>query len=86
MQIDEQQVRAFQQCLADAGCNEDIIKRCMDSLQRNDSATVIRLLSKRRNELLTQIHGEQKQLDCLDYFVYKIRKEKYKEIKSWTNN
>lgn len=34
----------------------------------------MRLLNKERRKLLNAVHNNQKQLDCLDYLIFKIRK------------
>lgn len=34
----------------------------------------LQILSEQRKELLDELHLVQKELDCLDYLIYKIKK------------
>ena len=63
------------QNLKDAGCDPDIIARfmtCQDAGKTKDS---LRVLAARRAALLEEVHASQARLDCLDYLIYKLRKE-----------
>lgn len=61
------------QNLEDAGCSSeeirDYIQYDKEGLERNK----ICLLIKQRKYLLNCIHETQKQLDCLDYLLYKVK-------------
>ena len=66
---------AVLQNLKDAGCDPDIIARfmtCQDAGKTKDS---LRVLASHRATLLDEIHASQFKLDCLDYLIYKLRKE-----------
>ena len=66
---------AVLQNLKDAGCDPDIIARfmiCQDAGKTKDS---LRVLASHRATLLDEIHASQARLDCLDYLIYKLRKE-----------
>ena len=66
---------AVLQNLKDAGCSPDIIDRfmiCQDAGKTKDS---LRVLATQRAALLEEVHASQFKLDCLDYLIYKLRKE-----------
>ncbi len=60
--------------LKDAGFDADNTRRCMEMLSRKNYDELYRLLAWHRKELLDSVHESTKQLDCLDYLVYKLRK------------
>ena len=62
------------QNLIDAGCDQQTIKQCMTLIQK-DPQQVISLLQKHRDSLRTAVHDGQKQIDCLDFLIYQIKKE-----------
>lgn len=64
----------LRQNLIDAGCNQEIVQRCMDLAQGKKTAELKRILAKHRRTLLDTVHAEQKKIDCLDYLVYKMDK------------
>lgn len=41
----------------------------------------IKILNKKRNILLDEIHDKQKNIDCLDYIIYEINKNQLREKK-----
>lgn len=63
------------QNLLDAGCDEITTNRCMLLLQEGKKSDMIPVLSNHRKNLLEAVHGEQKQIDCLDYLIYRIQRE-----------
>ncbi len=65
----------LRQNLIDAGCSQEIIQRCMDLVQRKNTAEMKRILATHRRTLLDAVHAEQKKIDCLDYLVYKMDKD-----------
>lgn len=75
MEINRQQELAYYQNLNDAGCTEEEIQKCISLIKENKLAAMVEMLSTHRNKLLKKIHDKQKQIDCLDYFVYKIKKD-----------
>ena len=66
----------LRQNLLDAGCGSDTIQQCMDLVKRRESAELLRLLSRHRRELLDTVHQNEKRIDCLDYLIYQIEKQK----------
>ncbi|MDE6209277.1 MAG: hypothetical protein K2M73_06325 [Lachnospiraceae bacterium] len=63
------------QNLKDAGCDEQTTKKCMVFAQNGNMGAMLPFLEKYRSELLGTIRLEQKQIDCLDYLIYKIQKK-----------
>ena len=58
--------------LRDAGCDEALIAE-LDALP-SPCARLCRLKAYRR-DLLDGIHTEQRKLECLDYLIYKLRRD-----------
>ncbi|MEE0801606.1 MAG: hypothetical protein U0L91_10065 [Gemmiger sp.] len=56
------------------GFDADMIETYLSCWKSEKTGEQLRLLSARRACLLDQIHQEEKQIDCLDYLVYRIRK------------
>ncbi|MCD7808900.1 MAG: hypothetical protein LUH02_06120 [Erysipelotrichaceae bacterium] len=61
--------------LVDAGCDEERICEIIDCDKINDYQRQTLLLKKQRYELLDKLHDKQKQIDCLDYLLYELKKE-----------
>jgi len=80
----------LRQNLLDAGCSGDTVQRCMDLAGKQKRGELLRVLSRRRRELLDMVHLSEKQIDCLDYLVYKIEKQEnetnLQEELSWKKN
>lgn len=63
------------QNLKDAGCSRGTIEefiRCYDRKQKEEQ---ILLLQRHRDQLLRQVHREEKRISCLDYLIYQINTE-----------
>lgn len=63
------------QNLIDAGCSEELIETCMGLAKADQWNRILPLLSKQRIHLLDSVHDGQKQIDCLDFLVYRINKK-----------
>jgi hypothetical protein len=61
--------------LKDAGCPEDVVNAF---IQESTTERRLRILARYRGSLLDKIHTEQKKLDCLDYLIFNIKKERKK--------
>jgi hypothetical protein len=59
--------------LKDAGCPEDVVNAF---IQEGTTERRLRILAMYRGSLLDKIHTEQKKLDCLDYLIFSMKKEK----------
>ena len=63
------------QNLKDAGCASDFIQPFMQHYKQGETSEQLRrTLSKQRGLLLDNVHESQRQLDCLDYLIYQLRK------------
>lgn len=61
--------------LKDSGCGEEIIKAFVEDLRERKISEGLKILEAHRRVLLDELHKEQKRIDCLDYLVYKMKKE-----------
>ncbi len=68
----------LRQNLLDAGCGADMIRRCMNLAGKQERGELLRVLSHHRRELLDLVHQSERQIDCLDYLVYQIKKQEMK--------
>lgn len=66
----------LRQNLLDAGCSGDTVRRCMELAGKREREELLRVLSHHRRELLDLVHQSEKQIDCLDYLVFQIEKQK----------
>lgn len=73
MESDQEKERTIQN-MKDAGCSEDIIDRFLLCYQAGDVKGELKVLSNHRQTLLDEVHRGQKEIDCLDYLVYRIEK------------
>lgn len=65
---------AIVQNLRDAGCDECLIDQF---LAQGDQATLcqqLKLLEKHRCCLLKKLHSTQKQIDCLDFLLWQMKR------------
>ncbi len=65
--------KAYLSNLLDAGCTQRMAEQCLFLLKEGKKSEALRLLAAHRSDLLKRLHASQKQLDCLDYFIYKNR-------------
>lgn len=61
--------------LKDAGCDEALEKQLIVLKQTGQTDEFLRLLAKHKTNLLADLHTSQKRIDCLDFLVYKTKKE-----------
>ena len=64
------------QNLKDAGCMPDMLECIMIHLDEDNIGELLKLLEQQRNCLLHMVHEREKQIDCLDYLVYQIKRNK----------
>lgn len=67
----DSQIDSVRQNLVDAGCGQDWIDQFF---QEDSDKAKQKLLDQHRQRLLDEIHAGQKKLDCLDYFIYTMRR------------
>lgn len=70
--------QAVIQNLQDAGCTQKMVQHIMTQLEEDDFEELSKLLEQHRSCLLNLIHDKEKQIDCLDYLVYQIKRNKEK--------
>lgn len=68
-------IDAVVQNLEDAGCDKDTVAQFMELGRSGKKQGQVILLEKHRRTLLDKVHKREKQIDCLDYLLYQIRKE-----------
>ena len=61
----------LRQNLVDAGCDPVQIDKFEDLASEGDKVS---LLEIHRKNLLARLHQSQRQIDCLDYLLYQLRK------------
>lgn len=66
------------QNLVDADCDDITIKKCMKLAQEGKKSEMLPLLSQHRILLLNMLHKRNDNIDCIDYLIYKIKKEQDK--------
>ena len=64
------------QNLKDAGCPEKLIAKFMALEASHEEEQQILLLSGHREQLLENLHREERRIDCLDYLLYQLRSKK----------
>lgn len=62
------------QNLKDAGCEEEVVEQFLALDQDGKTKEQLELLASHRCQLLKEIHEGEKQIDCLDYLVYRLQK------------
>ena len=70
-----QNKETFIQTLQDAGYDNKTIDMFINSVKNGKTDEGLKLLEQHRRSLLNGIHKKQKQIDCLDYFIYTIQKK-----------
>lgn len=63
------------QNLIDAGCDNSLTDEIIKLLNEDKTNEVLSILAKHRRSVLNNCHAEQKKIDCLDYLVYRLKKE-----------
>lgn len=58
-----------------AGFDESLAQEFVDCWKAGRTVEQLRLLAQQRAGLLEQVHREEKQIHCLDYLVYQLRKD-----------
>ncbi len=63
------------QNLKDAGCDDEVVKTFMELAETGEKQKQYRLLEKHRRDLLDKVHNRERQIECLDYLVFQMKKE-----------
>lgn len=64
------------QNLKDAGCNEKQIKELIELYRKGEEDAICKKLQIHRNNILDNVHKSEKEISCVDYFIYNVKKEK----------
>lgn len=62
------------QNLLDAGCDEETAGSCMAYAKQGEWELLPPLLARHRKTLLERLHTDQRQIDCLDFLLYRIER------------
>ncbi len=68
------EAQRFYENLVDIGFSDEMISSCVLMQKEGRNKELLRALQNSRRDLLTNIHTEQKRLDCLDYLVNWLNK------------
>lgn len=63
------------QCLLDAGMSKEEAWLVIARMKAGENREAALLLKNWRGELLNRLHGCEKQIDCLDYFLRQNKEE-----------
>lgn len=72
--------KACLEVLIEAGCSEEWARGFLSLWKEGKVCEAMRILTERRRELLEKLHTDQRQLDCLDYFIYQMKKRSSKYV------
>lgn len=64
------------QNLEDAGCDPETVAQFMELGMAGNRQNQLKLLEQHRKHLLEKVHKNEKRIDCLDYLVFQMSKEK----------
>lgn len=64
----------LKECLDDFGCNDEEKAEILNCHDNGNIKGMIILLRKHRQSILNTIHNEEKQIICLDYFIFQLEK------------
>ncbi|MCD8089596.1 MAG: hypothetical protein LUD81_03060 [Clostridiales bacterium] len=62
------------QNLKDAGCGDETIRKFIDDINEGKTDKGTDILNQHRRTLLDKLHKSQRQIDCLDYLMYTMKK------------
>lgn len=62
--------------LKDAGCDADTVEQFVKLGKTGEKSGQLRLLERHRRALLEMVHENEKQIDCLDYLLFQMKKER----------
>lgn len=65
----------FEQALSDAGFGDARKAECCECYEEGDWNTLSKLLQSQKNALLDKVHEGQKQIDCIDYLTYSLKRK-----------
>ena len=60
------------QNMKDAGFSPEAINSCISCIQKGSKEELMKKLDIQRSSLLDKVHEGERQIDCLDYLVYRL--------------
>lgn len=63
------------QNLKDAGCDNKQIQELLKLYKQGQKEKVHKILEEHRKNVLDKVHKNERQIDCIDYFIYQMEKE-----------
>lgn len=66
---------ALSRNLQDAGCDAYTAEAVMKLHAKGKTEEELRLLQRHRRTLLNEVHKNQKNIDCLDFLIFKLGQE-----------
>lgn len=66
------------QNLEDAGCEKELVSEIIELYDKSKKEKIQEKLQVHRKKILDKEHKAQKQIDCLDFFLYQMKKEEKK--------
>ncbi len=61
------------QNLKDAGCSAAQIQELIELYKQGKKEKILKILDKHRKNVLDKVHKNEKQIDCIDYFIYQMK-------------
>ncbi|MDE5765228.1 MAG: hypothetical protein K2I00_09765 [Ruminococcus sp.] len=74
MALATDKVAVITENLTDAGLDKKSIAECLQMLDKRQFTVLEKFLVSHRKKLLDSVHKYDKQIDCLDYFTYTLKK------------
>lgn len=65
--------------LKDAGFGHCQIQELLELYKQGQKEKVHKILEKHRKNVLDKVHKNEKQIDCIDYFIYQMERKKKDE-------
>lgn len=62
------------QNLKDAGCEDKQIEEIIVLFRKGKKDKICEILEKHRCNVLNNVHKKEKQIDCIDYFIYQMER------------
>lgn len=63
------------QNLKDAGCDNKQIQELMELYKQGQKEEMHKILDKHRKNILNKVHKNEKEIECIDYFIYQMYKK-----------
>lgn len=62
------------QNLKDTGCNSKQIQELIELYRAGKIDKIYSIMESYRNKVLNNIHKNEKQIECIDYFIYQMER------------